>query len=102
MAVKGFFNRFIMPREDWRNLEKEKDRLLKAVIARNEEIERLNKLLETIKKNERCKGKHCDSCKNACKSHIVEYMDIYGYSGQRTDVICLLDVQCPDYKRKEE
>lgn len=101
MAVKSFFKWVIMRYEDWRNLEKENDRLSNAVIVRDEQIERLNKRLDAIEKGKRCKEKHCASCTNACEVTIHEYSTAYGFREQ-IDVVCALDATCPDYKRKED
>ena len=101
MATKRFFNWVIMRYEDWRNLEKENDRLSNAVKVRDEQIERLNKRLDAIKKGELCKDKHCTSCVNACEVKITEYNSFYGFT-EKIDVVCALDATCPDYKRKEE
>ena len=59
--MKRFFKWVIMRYEDWRNLENENDRLSNAVIVLDEQIERLNKRLDAMKKGERCKEKHCAS-----------------------------------------
>jgi predicted nuclease with TOPRIM domain len=101
VAVKSFFNWVIMRRYDWRNLEKENDRLSNAVKVRDEQIERLNKRLDGIKNGERCKDKHCHACKNACEVKSAYYVSAMGITEQ-TECICLLDATCPDFERKEE
>ena len=96
-----FFKWCIVRRKDWQNIERENDRLSNAVIVRDEQIERLNKRLDAIKKGKRCKEKHCASCVNACEVTVHEYNTAYGFREQ-IEVVCVLDATCPDFKMKEE